>query len=368
MTGFTDADHAVSGTITISNPAPMIAEDVVVSDVISHVADPDILPTLDCGDGPGDDEVDVPAADSATCSYSADLPNADDRLNTATATLFGIGYSGTADVLFDLDNPTTEIDECIDITDDAGTPDTGDDIDLGTVCVGDLDENNQWTDEYTLDIGPFAVCGEYTFTNTVSFVTTDDENDTDESGSATYTVTIDVPCPEGCTLTQGYWKTHNESFHGGAPADDTWLLLGDVDGDGTEEYEGEEFFLSGLTYFEVLWTNPGGNAYFQLAHQYIAAQLNMLDGADGSAIATAFAQATTLFETYTDEEIGALKGNNPLRKQFISLAGTLADYNEGDIGPGHCDESPVELAAVPFLPMGALSLMAALGRRRRSVR
>jgi hypothetical protein len=176
----------------------------------------------------------------------------------------------------------------------------------------------------------------------VSFVTTDDDNDTDESGSDTYTVTVDVPCPQGCTLTQGYWKTHNDSFWGGAPTDETWELIGDADGDGVVEGEGEMFFKSGLTYFQVMWTPPKGNAYFNLATQYIAAKLNMLDGADGSAITTAFNAATTLFQTYTDEEIAALKGKNgnALRAQFISLAGTLGSYNEGLIGPGHCDEDP----------------------------
>ena len=342
MTGFTDADHAVSGTITIDNPAPMDAVDVVVTDVISHAVDADILATVDCD---GDATVTVPAEGSVECSYSADLPNADDRLNTATATLFGIGYSGTADVTFDLDNPTTEIDECIDIVDDAGTPgDTSDDLDLGTVCVGDLDENNQWTDEYTLDIGPFAVCGEFLFTNTVSFVTTDDDNDTDESGSATYTVTVTVPCPEGCTLTQGYWKTHNDSFWGGAPTDETWDLLGDVDGDGTSEGELETFFgNAGLTYFDAMWTAPQGNAYFQLSRQYIAAVLNQLDGAAVPAnVQAAIDAAEDLFMEYTPAEVAAAKGKGgkELRAQFTSLAGLLASYNEGLIGPGHCDEDP----------------------------
>lgn len=334
MTGFTDDDHAVSGTITVSNPAPIDAVDVVVTDLIS----PDIAADVDCD---GDNTITIPAEDSVQCSYSADLPNSTSRTNTATATLFEIDYTGTAGVTFDLDNPTTEIDECIDIVDDAGTPSVGtDDVIFGTVCVDDLDGNDQWSDEYTLDIGPFAVCGPATFTNAVIFATTADGNDTDESGSDTYTVNVDVPCPQGCTLTQGYWKTHNDSFWGGAPTDETWQLLGDVDGDGTVEGERELFFKSGLTYFEVMWTAPKGNAYFNLATQYIAAQLNMLDGADGSAITTAFNAATTLFQTYTDEEIGALKGKNgnALRAQFISLAGTLASYNEGLIGPGHCDE------------------------------
>lgn len=340
MTGFTDADHAVSGTITINNPAPMDAVDVVVTDVISHAVDADILATVDCD---GDATVTVPAEGSVQCSYSADLDDADDRLNTATATLFGIGYDGTANVTFDLTDPTVEIDECIDITDDAGTPgDTGDDIDLGTVCVGDLDASDQWSAQYTMDIGPFAVCGEYPFTNRVTLVTTDDDNDTDETDWAEYTVTVDVPCPEGCTLTQGYWKTHNDSFRGGAPADDTWYLLGDVDGDSASEGELETFFgNTGLTYFGAMWTAPQGNAYFQLSRQYIAAVLNVLDGAAAPAnVQAAIAAAEVLFMEYTPAEVAAAKGKGgkELRAQFTTLAGLLASYNEGLIGPGHCDE------------------------------
>ena len=37
-------------------------------------------------------------------------------------------------------------------------------------------------------------------------------------------------------------------------------------------------------------------------------------------------------------DIAKLKGNKAPRPAFISLAGTLASYNEGKIGPGHCDE------------------------------
>jgi hypothetical protein len=142
----------------------------------------------------------------------------------------------------------------------------------------------------------------------------------------------------------------DDSFRGGAPTDETWALLPNA--------ENTTFFLSGQTYFEVLWTSPGGNAYYVLAHQYIAAELNVLAGADDSAIATAFAQATPLFETYTPAQIKALKGNNAIRQQFITLAGTLGSYNEGLIGPGHCDEdgstSPTAFTGSPLaiLPRG----------------
>jgi hypothetical protein len=326
VTGFTDDNRGVHGTITIDNPAPMDAVGVEVSDEISGFG----AAAVDCDPATAGDQtsVDVPAEGSAECSYSAsDLPDETDRVNTATAALFGEEYIGTADVLFDENTVIGEIDECIDVVDDQGTADTSDDVALGTVCVGDV---LPFTFQYTIEVGPFE-CGQFTFTNTASFQTTDDENDTDESGSSPYTITIDVPCPQGCTLTQGYWKTHNDSFKGGAPTDETWALIG-------PDAEQTTFFLSGQSYFDVMWTAPKGNAYYQLAKQYIAAQLNVLAGADDSAIATAFSSATTLFNTYTPAQVGALKGNNAIRQQFISLAGTLGSYNEGLIGPGHCDE------------------------------
>ena len=53
-----------------------------------------------------------------------------------------------------------------------------------------------------------------------------------EIDAAIAVVPIDVLCVEGCTLTQGYWKTHNVSFKGGASAkaDPTWCEIGDWDG------------------------------------------------------------------------------------------------------------------------------------------
>ena len=58
------------------------------------------------------------------------------------------------------------------------------------------------------------------------------------------------------------------------------------------------FFLSGKTYYQALWTAPQGNAYWILAHAYIAAQLNKLNGASVPAsVQTALDQATALFNT-----------------------------------------------------------------------
>ncbi|MEJ2325191.1 MAG: hypothetical protein P8Y77_10530, partial [Nitrospirota bacterium] len=132
-----------------------------------------------------------------------------------------------------------------------------------------------------------------------------------------------------CTLTPGYWKTH--SIYGPAiPSDDTWAQLSN----GADT----PFFLSGQTYYEVQWTDPRGNAYYILAHQYIAAELNFLNGSYPSAIQVAFDEATALFNTYTPEEIAAAKGKDghTLREEYTSLASILDDYNSGWTGPGSC--------------------------------
>ena len=135
----------------------------------------------------------------------------------------------------------------------------------------------------------------------------------------------------GCTRSKGYWKTH--SIYGPAPYDEGWELLG----------EDSTFFLSEQSNYEVMWTPPsGGNAYYQLAHHYIAVWLNLLNGADPSDIQEIFDEATELFEMYTPAYIGSLKGNNALRQQFIHLKGMLEMFNEGEIGPGKCSESNAE--------------------------
>jgi hypothetical protein len=147
--------------------------------------------------------------------------------------------------------------------------------------------------------------------------------------SASVTILVNVACDQGCTLTQGYWKTHSE--FGPAPYDNTWALL--PNGASTT------FFLSGTSWFNVFWTAPAGNVYYQLAHQYMAAVLNKLNGASStSAVDAAITAAEGFFNTYTPAQAGALGKTSAARTNALAWAGTLGSYNEGAIGPGHCDE------------------------------
>lgn len=303
-----DSDWMVTGDITVMNPHPTDAMNVTLTDIVS----PDIAATLDCGG-----VLVVPAASSATCGYSADLPDGSMRTNTATATMNAIDFMAQADVDF-ATATMTEVDECIDVFDDHGGF-------LGTVCA----DQAPITFQYSLDVGPYETCGTYEFVNIASFIT----NDTGSTGNDSWTVNVTVPCP-GCTLTQGYWKTHNDSHWGGAPTDDNWMNIGDWDGDTVMEGEQEDF-VPGLTWFEVFTTPVQGRVWYQLAHQWMAAYLNMLNGASTTpAVDSALTNGWAWLASHDpDVKLKGAAASDP--KNWASILGS---YNEGLIGPGHCDE------------------------------
>ena len=323
---FEDVNIAVNGTITVVNPHPDSAMVVSLTDVLS-----DGTPVTLCADA---GSFTVPADDSNTCAYSAAPDDIDDLTNVATATFNSIDFS-TGNVAADFGDPSNETDECIDVTDtNVGV--------LGTVCAADAPA----TFEYTLFFGqhPDAdvqlECGDNTHRNVASFVT----NDTGTMDDDDWTVNAQVACETGCTLTQGYWKTHSE--RGPAPYDSTWNQLPGLDGMPNDGDDGSTtlFYFSGQDYFDVLWTSPqGGNAYYILAHQYIAAQLNGLNGVSmPSDVQTAFDEATAWFDdpAHTPATAG-LKGRrgNLIRRMLLEWAGILAGFNEGATGPGHCSEA-----------------------------
>jgi hypothetical protein len=151
-----------------------------------------------------------------------------------------------------------------------------------------------------------------------------------------------APPPPGgtCTLTQGYWKTHSDA--GPAPYDDTWNLLPGGDGVPGSGNDGSStpFFTTGQTWLEIFNAPPrGGNAYLQLAHQWMAATLNELSGADvPPAVAAALAAGETLLADNAANWNNPSAFSNATRNAMRAAAGTLGSYNEGDIGPGHCTD------------------------------
>ena len=134
-----------------------------------------------------------------------------------------------------------------------------------------------------------------------------------------------LPCghDEGCTLTQGYWKTH-----GPIPT-----------GNNTNEWPVTSLTLGTVTYTDlqlqsIFDTPAGGNGLIALAHQLIAAKLNIANGSDNSAIASAIVAADALIGNLVVPPVGS---GSLAPSQTSALNSTLTSYNEGAIGPGHCD-------------------------------
>jgi len=123
-----------------------------------------------------------------------------------------------------------------------------------------------------------------------------------------------VECSSGCTMSQGYWKNHEEDWPVGG------LTLGSV------AYAKSELL-------SVLTTPVAGNGLISLAHQLIGAKLNIANGANGSAINSTIAAADAMIGSLVVPPVGA---GNLAPGTTSALVTALTNYNEGITGPGHC--------------------------------
>ena len=123
---------------------------------------------------------------------------------------------------------------------------------------------------------------------------------------------------DGCTLTQGYWKNHSSKW----PV--TSLMLG------TTSYTRAQLLA-------ILHTETAGNGLVSMSHQLIAAKLNLAAGASSAGISDSISRADALIGGLVIPPHGA---------GFLATALTspvndaLASFNQGNVGPGHCDDGP----------------------------
>jgi hypothetical protein len=127
-----------------------------------------------------------------------------------------------------------------------------------------------------------------------------------------------------CVFTQGYWKTHGPGLC--VTGQNTnqwpveWLILGD------RNYSASELCA-------VLQTPASGNGLVAMAHQLIAADLNIANGASADTIAATITDANNLVDSLVIPSVGT---------GFLPPSSTSADetllerYNSGNNGPLHC--------------------------------
>jgi hypothetical protein len=184
------------------------------------------------------------------------------------------GGSGTASVTFGA--PTSEVNASVNVDDTNG---------MSWLFAGSGSQVYKKT---------FTCGSSQVYRNTATI------RETKQSASATVTVNCTPPPPpptKGCTLTQGYWKNHADPTR--KQFDDTWLMVPPFPRPTSPSGLSSTFFLTNRTWLQVFNTPPQGNPYYILAHQYMAARLNVLAGASApTAVSQAITAATFLFEEF----------------------------------------------------------------------
>lgn len=145
-----------------------------------------------------------------------------------------------------------------------------------------------------------------------------------------------APCPpQQCTFTQGYWKTHG-------PA-------GCVTGQNTNQWPASALPMtlgtSGHLYTaselcSIFNAPAAGNCLISLAHQLIAAKLNLANGAtDCAALDAAIASATSIIGTKIIPPVGSGSITGGACGSVGPTIDALTDYNEGGLCSPNCHGS-----------------------------
>jgi hypothetical protein len=270
----------------------------------------------------------IPAGASVLCSYSANLASGAAGTNTAAVQTVAEGTVSSGATAFDFSSPETTNTvggpPCVEVDDSfAG--------DLGFVCA---DDPLPATFTYPRTFGPFAQCGEQFFDNHAVLEIPGPGNVV--IARAVHTLRVNVPCA-GCALTIGYWKTHagfGPQADAVTPLLPVWLgnpggaksILVDSAAEAVQ-------FLSFRGSNNVFRPSNGIN---KLYAQLLGAKLNILSGADPSAVASVITAADNFLSNKNSTNWATLSAAK--KALVLSWKNTLDAYNNGVIGPGHCTE------------------------------
>ena len=152
--------------------------------------------------------------------------------------------------------------------------------------------------------------------------------------SATVTITTgECNGGAGCTKTIGYWKNHA----GGDKKTDVVTALLPV-WLGTANGVNSVSVTTAAQAIEILSkSDDASNGINKLMAQLLAAKLNILSGADAGVAAGIIARADHFLSLRPASEWNQLGADD--RASVLSWAEFLDRYNNGVVGPGHCDDA-----------------------------
>ena len=143
----------------------------------------------------------------------------------------------------------------------------------------------------------------------------------------TWDAGIYMPVWEGCSLTIGFWKTHG----GFGPQNDVVTQYMPIS-------LGSFNVANGIIAHDVLVMKTYGdpsNGITKLMAQMLGVRLNEANGADVGAVASELADADAFLSTHDWADWTSL--SRKAKKPIIKLMSTFDDYNNGLIGPSHCE-------------------------------
>jgi hypothetical protein len=151
--------------------------------------------------------------------------------------------------------------------------------------------------------------------NGSAYVTSPFSTETDQhEGSAIVDCTVPPPPTGQCPLTQGYWKNHPDAW----PV--TSLTLG------SETYTEAELLA-------ILRTPVRGDASLILAHQLIAAKLNIANGSDPAPVSATIADADSLLSGFAGKLPYHVRPSSATGQAMVGDAAILDTYNNGQLTP-----------------------------------
>jgi uncharacterized repeat protein (TIGR01451 family) len=325
-----DSAWAVSGSVTVHNPAPMAASVSALADVLSD----NTAVSLQC---PGSAPFTIAANSDLTCTYSVSRGGPDNGSNTATATLANNNgnstqFTGSASYVFG--DPTTILhanatvtDAGISLANSDGSGAAGWSIAQSAASVPFSAPGGAFT--YAATVTNVSVPCDTTTTASNTAVLTDGDHTLSASAAATLYTGV---CPGGCTLTIGYWKTH-AGFTGRNADRVTSELpqwLGNVAGAKSVKVTTAPAAVTLLS-----MSGDASNGVNKLYAQELAAKLNIFRGSSPAAVASAIAAADNFLASFNAADWGSLSKTQ--KSQVTSWASTFDQYNNGLIGPGHCN-------------------------------
>lgn len=128
------------------------------------------------------------------------------------------------------------------------------------------------------------------------------------------------PPPSFCPLTQGYWKNHASAW----PVSSLTL--------GSQTYTKAELLA-------ILNTPVKGDASIDLAHQLIAAKLNIAAGADSTPIAATITDADALLGGFAGKLPYNVKPSSAIGQKMVADASKLDQFNQRQLTPSCPAES-----------------------------